>query len=126
MTKSEPNMDEIIPLTPIVFHILLALTDGEKHGYGIMQKVTADTDGEVRIPVGSLYGAIQRMQALGLIEETDERPAPDLDDERRRHYYRVTGLGQRALKAEVQRLANAITLAKQKRIFADFKLRYLG
>jgi DNA-binding PadR family transcriptional regulator len=126
MTKSEPNMDEILPLTPIVFHILLALTDGEKHGYGIMQTVAADTDGKVRIPIGSLYGAIQRMQALGLIEETDERPAPELDDERRRHYYRLTGVGQQALKAEVRRLANAVTMAKRKRIFAEFQLRYLG
>jgi DNA-binding PadR family transcriptional regulator len=119
-------MDQILPLTPIVFHILLALTDGEKHGYGIMQTVAADTGGKVRIPIGSLYGAIQRMQALGLIEETDERPAPELDDDRRRHYYRVTGLGQRALSAEVQRLDSAVTLAKRKRIFAKIQLRYLG
>jgi DNA-binding PadR family transcriptional regulator len=126
MTKSEPTMDQILPLTPIVFHILLALTDGEKHGYGIMQTVAADTGGKVRIPIGSLYGAIQRMQALGLIEETDERPAPELDDDRRRHYYRVTGLGQRALSAEVQRLDSAVTLAKRKRIFAKIQLRYLG
>ena len=100
MTKSEPNMDEILPLTPIVFHILLALTDGEKHGYGIMQTVAADTDGKVRIPIGSLYGAIQRMQALGLIEETDERPAPELDDERRLQAYRCRSTGPQGRSAE--------------------------
>ena len=123
MSETEPTTDQILPLTPIVFHILLSLADGEKHGYGIMQTVAADTDGKVRIPIGSLYGAIQRMQALGLIEETDERPAPELDDERRRHYYKLSGLGQQALKAEVQRLSNAVTIAKRKQILAEIQIR---
>ena len=72
------------PVTPTVFHMLLALADGEKHGYAIMNAVEEDTQGRMKIRLGSLYGAIQRMVEAGLIEESEERPVPELDDQRRR------------------------------------------
>jgi DNA-binding PadR family transcriptional regulator len=103
------------PLTPAVYHILLALTDGEKHGYAIMKDVEVQTDGRFKMGPGTLYGSIKRMLAASLIEEADERPDPELDDERRR-YYRLTGLGESAVSAESERLAQALTVARQKRV----------
>src|SRR6266478_1088188 len=87
------------PLTPAVFHILLALADGEKHGYAIMKDVEAQTHGGLKMGPGTLYGSIKRMLAAGLIEESGDRPDPALDDERRR-YYRLTGVGQKVVSAE--------------------------
>ena len=103
------------PLTPVVYHILLALTDGEKHGYAIMKDVEVQTGGRFKMGPGTLYGSIKRMLAAGLIEEADERPDPELDDERRR-YYRLTGLGQRAVSVESERLAQVVSVARQKRV----------
>jgi DNA-binding PadR family transcriptional regulator len=104
-----------LPLTPAVFNILLALADGEKHGYAIMLEVESCTDGEISMGPGTLYGAIKRLLAAGLIEESDQRPDPDLDDERRR-YYRLTGLGQRTLSAEAARLARQVQVAQLKHV----------
>jgi DNA-binding PadR family transcriptional regulator len=101
------------PLTPAVFHILLALLDGEKHGYAIMKDVEAQTSGQIKMGPGTLYGSIKRMLAAGLIVETDERPAPELDDERRR-YYRLNGQGQSVVVAESKRLASAVKTAQEK------------
>jgi len=103
------------PLTPAVYHILLALVEGEKHGYAIMKDVEAQTGGTMRMGPGTLYGSIKRMLASALIEEADERPDPALDDERR-HYYRLTGLGQRIAAAESQRLERAVAVARTKRV----------
>ena len=103
------------PLTPAVYHILLALVDGEKHGYAIMKDVEAQTGGLFKMGPGTLYGSIKRMLAVKLIEEADERPDPELDDERRR-YYRLTGLGQHVVFAESERLAQAVGVARQKRV----------
>jgi DNA-binding PadR family transcriptional regulator len=103
------------PLTPAVFHILLALADGEKHGYAIMKDVEGQTSGQVKMGPGTLYGSIKRMLAGGLIEETDERPDPALDDERRR-YYRLTIQGQVVVAAESRRLALAVRVARQKKV----------
>lgn len=103
------------PLTPAVFHILLALSDGEKHGYAIMKDVEAQTNGQMKMGPGTLYGTIKRMLASGLIEETGQRPDPAIDDERRR-YYRLTGLGQRVVSAESQRLAALVTVAREKHV----------
>ena len=111
------NIQSLLPLTPTVFHMLLAIADGEKHGYGIMQAVEVETRGQMRIRIGSLYGSIKRMIDAGLIEETSERPDPELDDERRR-YYGLTGLSRRVLTAEAARLARALAIVKQKRIVA--------
>lgn len=117
MTSDPTHPTGHLPLTPAVFHILLALADGEKHGYAIMQEVEAISDTQIRLGPGTLYGAIKRMLAAGMIEETDERPDPDLDDQRRR-YYRLTGLGGRVLEAEAQRLAALVALARAKEITA--------
>ena len=103
------------PLTPPVFHILLALTDGERHGYGVMQDVSRQTGGALQLGPGTLYGCLKRMLAAGLVEESDERPDPALDDERRR-YYRITALGDRAVRAEARRLAGAVSAAIGKRL----------
>src|SRR5215831_6925385 len=97
-------------LTPPVFHILLALADEEKHGYGIMQDVARQTHGALQLGPGTLYGCLKRMLAAGLVEESEERPDPQLDDERRR-YYRMTPLGRRTVRAEAKRLAGAVTVA---------------
>jgi DNA-binding PadR family transcriptional regulator len=111
----EENPNDRLPLTPAVFHILLALADGERHGYGIMQEVAARTGGTVRLGPGTLYGSIKRLLAGGLITESGERPDPALDDERRR-YYRLTDFGQRVAVAEAQRLAHLVHQARDKRL----------
>jgi DNA-binding PadR family transcriptional regulator len=103
-----------------VFHILLALADGERHGYGIMQDVARQTNDALQLGPGTLYGCLKRMLAAGLIEESGERPDPALDDERRR-YYRIAPLGERAVRAEAQRIAGALAAAKSKRMFAGGK-----
>jgi DNA-binding PadR family transcriptional regulator len=111
--------EELLPLTPAVFNILLALADGEKHGYGIMLEVEAKTNGQVLMGPGTLYGSIKRMLTAGLIEESDERVDPEMDDPRRRSYYRLTDLGRRTLRMEAQRLASQVQLAKAKNILAS-------
>ena len=103
-----------LPLTPAVTHILLALADGEKHGYAIMREVDELTGGEIKMGPGTLYGSIKRMLGAGLVAETDERPDPGLDDQRRR-YYKITGLGARVLAAETERLEALVTVAQAKR-----------
>lgn len=103
------------PLTPAVFHILMALADGEKHGYSIMKDVEKQTDGKIKLGPGTLYGSIKRMLAAKMIEESDERPDPAMDDERRR-YYRMSGLGQTILNTECQRLDQAVKTARQKQV----------
>jgi DNA-binding PadR family transcriptional regulator len=109
------DVQGLLPLTPTVFHMLLALADGEKHGYGMMKAVEDETQGQMKIRTGSLYGSIQRMIEAGLIEETNERPDPELDDERRR-YYGLTGFGRRVLAAEAARIAQAMAVIKGKHI----------
>lgn len=104
-----------LPLSPPEFQILLALADGEKHGYAIMQEVQARTEGRTRLGPGTLYGAIKRMLGGALIEETEERPDPQLDDQRRR-YYRLTDAGRRLAAAEAERLADLVRVAHQKRL----------
>src|SRR3970282_1834957 len=98
MAKVAPDPESFLPLTPAAFHILLALADGEKHGYGIMQEVAAISGGQIKLGPGTLYGTIKRMLADGWIEESDERPDPELDDERRA-YYRLTDLGGKLVGA---------------------------
>ena len=99
------------PLQPATFHILLALAAEDRHGYGIIQDVAARTRGKLRLSPGTLYRSIQRMLEQGFIEETDERPAPELDDERRR-YYRITAAGQAAARAEARRMADLVRMAR--------------
>src|SRR5580692_12183650 len=114
MAKSQTSQD-LLPLTPPVFHILLALADEERHGYGIMQDVAWQTNRKLQLGPGTLYGCLKRMLAAGMVEESDIRPDPALDDERRR-YYRMTELGQRVVRAEAQRLSDAVSAAKARRI----------
>jgi len=115
MTTTQTEPGEIAPLTPAVFYVLLALADGERHGYAIMQEVAENTGGQIKMGPGTLYGTIKRLLEARMIEESDERPDPDLDDERRR-YYRLTGLGQRAVKAEALRYAAMAEVARRKRL----------
>jgi DNA-binding PadR family transcriptional regulator len=103
------------PLTPAVLHILLALSTHERHGYGIMKQVESDSEGAVKMGPGTLYGSIGRMIETGLIQESDKRVDPQLDDERR-IYYKITGLGQKALAAELARYRGIMELAKEKRL----------
>jgi DNA-binding PadR family transcriptional regulator len=106
------------PLTPAVFHILFALAGGDKHGYEIAKQVVEDSQGWVRMGTGTLYGSIKRMLADTLIEETEQRPAPDLDDERRR-YYRLTEQGRGALHAELQRYSRVVAVARGRDLLAS-------
>ena len=103
--------EEMLPLTPAIFHILLALADDERHGYSIMQHVVDTTGGQIKMGPGTLYGTVKRLLAVKLIEESDERPDPKLDDERRR-YYRLTPLGRRVLGAEVSRYSKLVKSAR--------------
>ena len=103
------------PLTPAVFHILLALADGDKHGYAIMKDVENQTAGRLKLGPGTLYGTIKRLLAADLIIEIDERADPELDDERRR-YYRLTPHGRKLAWEENQRLAQAVKAARSKRL----------
>lgn len=115
---SESSQGAAPPLTPAMFHILLALADGERHGYGIMREVERASDGAFQLGPGTLYRSIKQMLALGLIEESDERPDPELDDERRR-YYRITSVGRRAASVEAQRLARLVSEARARRLLGD-------
>ena len=110
-TRAEGDLS----LTPAAFQILLALADGERHGYGIMREVALRTDEATRLGPGTLYRSIKRLLAEGLIEESDERPDPALDDERRR-YYRLTAAGRHASGVEARRLARLVRLAREKRV----------
>lgn len=106
------DIDSLLPLPPITFHILLALAEEDLHGYAIIQNVAARTDGELKIGAGTLYRSIQRMLEQGLVVETRERPAPADDDERRR-YYRITKFGSQVARAEARRLAQLVKFARQ-------------
>ena len=114
-----PADDAAPSLTPAMFHILLALADGERHGYSIMREVERASEGTFQMGPGTLYRSIKQMLALNLIEESDERPDPTLDDERRR-YYRITGAGRRAASLEAQRLAQLVSAARARRLLDDW------
>lgn len=121
MPNDEQRKPEaLLPLTPAVFHILLALADGEKHGYAIMQEISARTGGAMRMGPGTLYGSIQRMRKDGFIIESQERAGPAHGEERRR-YYRLTGFGQRVLQAEARRLEQLVHIAQSKQVLPDFR-----
>lgn len=100
------------PLTPAVLHILLALATNERHGYGIMKQVEADSQGKVKMGPGTLYGSIGRMIDAGLIRESDKKVDPEMDDERR-IYYKITAHGQKALRSELERYREVLAVAKQ-------------
>lgn len=112
--SSQRRPDELLPLTPATFHILLALADAERHGYGVMQEVAARTGGVIRLGPGTLYGSLKRLAGDGVVEETEERADPG-DDERRR-YYRLTPFGRAVARAEARRMAAVVQLARSKRL----------
>ena len=115
MTNGGRDPQTLLPLTPAVMHILLALADQERHGYGIMREVEQRTGGQTRLGPGTLYGSIKRLLADGLIELSAERPDPELDDQRRR-YYRLTPWGRQVVGAEARRLAEIVGTARAKRL----------
>src|ERR1700722_14951002 len=111
MAQKPPQPQSFLPLPSATFHILMAVTEEDRHGYAIIQDVAARTGGELKLSAGTLYRSIQRMLEQGLILETQERPAPDLDDERRR-YYRITPLGSAVAKAEAARMSKLVRWAR--------------
>jgi DNA-binding PadR family transcriptional regulator len=111
MPKADNRADALLPLSLPIFHMLLALTEGERHGYALKREILRRTNGKLNIGSGALYGSIDKMLEQGLIEESGERPDAHLDDERRR-YYRLTPLGRRAAQAETVRLRQLVRLAE--------------
>ncbi len=118
MKHGADEPEAFLPLAPAAFHILLALTRGERHGYSIMQETVQNSEGKINLGPGTLYRTIRRLLDDGLIEESDERPAPDLDDERR-HYYRLTPFGLRVASAEASRLAALVRLAQARHLLSQ-------
>jgi DNA-binding PadR family transcriptional regulator len=114
--------DDLLPLTPQMLHVLLALADGDKHGYAIIKEVSRRTDGQVILGAGTLYALVKRLLGEGLIHESVERPDPSLDDERRR-YYRLSGFGRDVAIAEVNRLDAIVQQARAKRLVRPARLR---
>jgi DNA-binding PadR family transcriptional regulator len=110
------NTNSTPPLTPAVFHILLALSSGERHGYGIMKQVEVDSQGKVTMGAGTLYGSLKRMLDAGLVKKSDKRVDPEVDDERR-IYYQLTGVGAKALAAELERYKSIVSLAQERKLY---------
>ncbi len=111
MISTDEQVQRFLPLPPATFHILMALVDGDRHGYAIIQDVEARTRGRLRLSPGTLYRSIQRLLEQGLLTEPSARPAPELDDERRR-YYRVTALGLAVARAEAERFTDLVRMAR--------------
>jgi DNA-binding PadR family transcriptional regulator len=114
MTDKPRSVDRLLPLKPKVLHILLAVADGPRHGYSIMQEVSERTDGQVRLWPAAMYALLRDLQETDFIVESNDRPAAAEDDERRR-YYALTSLGKRVLEAEVRRLETIVTQARASR-----------
>jgi DNA-binding PadR family transcriptional regulator len=115
--KPTDNPERMLPLSPAVFHILLTLADGERHGYSIMQEIAKQTGGTLHIGPTTLYRSIKHLLESGLITEVDERPDPALDDERRR-YYRITSFGKLVASAEARRLEQVLSVARNKALLS--------
>jgi len=116
MYEEPENIEDILPLSAVTFHILFTLVDGEKHGYAIRQDVEAETKGSIVVHIGSLYNHIRRLQKYGLITESEDRPPTEMDDSRRR-YYRLTEQGRKVLQAEADRVRKLVVLLEEKNIF---------
>jgi DNA-binding PadR family transcriptional regulator len=111
VTEKRPDPQALLPLPAATFHILMSLADEDRHGYAIIQDVEERTGGALRLGAGTLYRSIQRMEEQGLLVETQERPDPAIDDERRR-YYRITSFGREVARAEAARLTQLVKLAR--------------
>ena len=115
MSASTLDPESPLPLTPAVFHVLLALAEQELHGYGIMQSVKHSTEGVIKMGPGTLYGTLKRLLEMRWVVESGERPDPTMDDERRR-YYALTDLGRRVLQAELNRYARIVREARSRKL----------
>ena len=115
MARHARRPDDLLPLTPGMFHVLIALADGEKHGYAIIKEVARRTDDAIRLSAGTLYTLIRRFVQEGVIAESDARPDAALDDERRR-YYRLTEFGRQVAQAEARRMEEALGMARAKKL----------
>jgi DNA-binding PadR family transcriptional regulator len=113
-----PDPNEYLPLRSVEFEILLVLTGGESHGYAIIKEAEARWEGANRIETGTLYRALRRLSSAGLVQPSDRRPAPEMDDQRRR-YYAVTPLGREVAAAEAYRLAAQVEVARARELIAD-------
>ena|SRR3984893_1074557 len=113
--NKKKETESFLPLTPAMFHILLALADGEKHGYAVLKEVARRTDNKVRLSAGTLYGNLARLESAGLIAESDRRPEVALDDERRR-YYRLTEFGREVAVADAKRMEETLLQAHAKKL----------
>lgn len=109
-SNDRSTASDLTPLSPTVFHILLSLGEGERHGYALKREIAQRTGGKLKLGPGVLYGSINKMLEMGLIEESDDRPDPHLDDERRR-YYRITSYGRKVAQAEAARMRELVQLA---------------
>ena len=118
---TRPDADRLLPLTPGMFQVLIALADGEKHGYAILKEVARRTNGEVALSAATLYTIVRRFVQEGVIAESAERPDPSLDDERRR-YYRLTPFGRDVAKAEAARMETALGMARAKKLIPKARL----
>lgn len=116
MPEAQPDVQRFLPLTPAVFHVLLALVDADRHGYGIAKEVAARTSDQVRLGPGTLYGTLARLTEAALVEERPARGRPGADA--RRRYYRITPLGRDVARAEARRLASLVDLARAKALLA--------
>lgn len=113
MRKQTPDIESFLPLTPVAFEVLLALAEGDQHGYAVMLEVERRSGGAIRLHAGSLYRVLNRLLETGLIDELDERPDPENDDQRRR-YYRITSLGQAVAREEARRLESQVAAARRR------------
>lgn len=113
MTDRRQSADALLPLRPVVFQVLISLSAGEKHGYAVVQDIGRRPAARLRLEPGNLYRSLKWMLDQGLIDESERRPSPDLDDERRR-YYRITRFGQRVAQAETTRLQQVVSEARRK------------
>jgi DNA-binding PadR family transcriptional regulator len=121
MTRTKRSAEALLPLSAPMFQVLIALADGEKHGYAIIKEVTRRTLGEVKLGAGTLYAIIRKFEGDGMVEESDERPDPALDDERRR-YYRLTPFGREVAQAEAKRMEDALRMAQAKNLIPRTRL----
>ena len=121
MSKNKRDFEEVaalLPLKPQDFHILFVLLDGERHGYGMVKEIDRQTNGQVRLEAGNLYRSVRRLIKQGLIAESDRRPAPESDDERRR-YYSVTEFGRQVVTAETDRMRSVVAAAEARLAVSD-------
>jgi DNA-binding PadR family transcriptional regulator len=114
---SEKDPHKLLPITPLTLHVMLALADVDRHGYGIIKEVAERTEGRVELETGTLYAALKRMRDEQLIEDVPASERPPHED-RRRRTYRLTAFGREVLRAESERLSDLVGVAVQKRVIA--------